>query len=878
MIEFEQTFEDLTGHPPFPWQVELYRMFIAGEFPQSCDLPTGLGKTSVIAVWLIALANRPDLIPRRLVYVVNRRTVVDQTTDEVEKLRRNLCGAGLAGTLHALCATHYEVPLAVSTLRGQFADNCEWSADPTRPAVICGTVDMIGSRLLFSGYRIGFKSRPLHASFLGQDVLLVHDEAHLEPAFQTLIERIEKEQTEDEKTGDLPWPKLRVMALSATARNGAAAKREIFCLSKMDQQHEVVQRRIEAKKSLFLHSCDDEKKNLVKQIMEHALEHRDSGDAIVVFARGVEDAIEISSNLQKTLPKHVCSLTGTMRGYERDQLVKSNGVFARFMPSSYRSEEVELGEGTVYLVSTSAGEVGVNISADHMVCDLSTFDSMAQRFGRVNRFGDRSDSRIDVVYPETFGDDEPEPQRQATLELLKQLAGDASPKALGKLPAQQRSEAFAPTPTILPATDILFDGWALTTIREKMPGRPPVEPYLHGVAKWEPPRTSLAWREEVSRITEEMIQRRCADFPQDLLEDYPLKPHELLSDRTERVYKQLQLLIAEPKASVKGEKRQNALKRKCRNAAVKIWLIDDNGAISIPTLGELLSNEKKQVEQRLAGKTVLLPPSVGGLAGGMLDGTSELADDVADITDGPDQRIRIDPTDSNYEAKMTRAANMRRVRSIELPAGDDDDDEPRQWEWYESIPLEGGRIAKQPVTWQTHVDDVVKNVKRIVSALSLPQKIANAVILAAELHDHGKRRERFQTTLGNQWYPDVLLAKSGKNGARLPEPFRHEFASVLDAPADDAFSKLDNALKDLVLHIIAAHHGRARPHFSRDEAFDPDRPSSDAEAEAIAIPRRFARLQRKYGRWGLAYLESLLRAADWDASANPSAYADEPED
>ena len=34
-------------------------------------------------------------------------------------------------------------------------------------------------------------------------------------------------------------------------------------------------------------------------------------------------------------------------------------------------------------------------------------------------------------------------------------------------------------------------------------------------------------------------------------------------------------------------------------------------------------------------------------------------------------------------------------------------------------------------------------------------------------------------------------------------------------------------------------------------------------------------LQRKYGRWGLAYLESLLRAADWAASAEPSAFVTE---
>ncbi len=38
---------------------------------------------------------------------------------------------------------------------------------------------------------------------------------------------------------------------------------------------------------------------------------------------------------------------------------------------------------------------------------------------------------------------------------------------------------------------------------------------------------------------------------------------------------------------------------------------------------------------------------------------------------------------------------------------------------------------------------------------------------------------------------------------------------------------------------------------------------------AQEVPRRFARLQRRFGRWGLAYLESLLRAADALASAEP---------
>jgi len=66
--DFQKTFSDLTGSPPFPWQSALYLRFINDDFPISANIPTGLGKTSVIAIWLCALATNPDSIPRRLVY------------------------------------------------------------------------------------------------------------------------------------------------------------------------------------------------------------------------------------------------------------------------------------------------------------------------------------------------------------------------------------------------------------------------------------------------------------------------------------------------------------------------------------------------------------------------------------------------------------------------------------------------------------------------------------------------------------------------------------------------------------------------------------------------------------------------------------------
>ena len=169
--DFATFFEALTGFQPLPWQAALYERFVSGDCPDSASIPTGLGKTSVVAIWLIALAMQPDVMPRRLVYVVNRRTVVDQTTTEVEKLYASLAKkpelAYLAAQLSELAALPCDTPLAISTLRGQYTDNGEWKRDPSRPAVIIGTVDLIRSGLLFSHYRAGFKTRPLYAAFLG---------------------------------------------------------------------------------------------------------------------------------------------------------------------------------------------------------------------------------------------------------------------------------------------------------------------------------------------------------------------------------------------------------------------------------------------------------------------------------------------------------------------------------------------------------------------------------------------------------------------------------------------------------------------------------------------------------------------------------------
>ena len=744
-IGFKSAFRALTDHDPFPWQEELYQRLLRDDERSSCDIPTGLGKTAVIPAWLIAIASASKedgspAIPRRLVYVVNRRTVVDQSTAVVEKMRKRLLEPdhadwaehgdvlrGLCGRLRQLAATD-DLPLAVSTLRGQLADNGEWRSDPARPAIILGTVDMIGSRLLFGGYGLGFKSRPLHAGFLGQDTLIVHDEAHLEPAFQELLVAIQQEQ-KDGRTPD-HWP-LRIMELTATSRG-----QEEPCGLTVEEKNppdvvpdppttptEVVWRRLKARKMLALTPVRDEKQVVAKMI-ELALAHKESGKAILVFARKVRAVEDIRKGLtgkHKMPERSVLPLNGTLRGLERDALVKKP-VFQRFLPESNRDQDVSPAKGTVYLICTSAGEVGVDISADHLVCDLSTFESMAQRFGRVNRFGDWDDTRIDVVHPTSFGKkgkiEEIDQRRRKTLQLLEQLNGDASPAALADRDQDARLAAFAPTPTILPATDVLFDAWALTTIREKLPGRPPVEPYLHGISDWQPPETHVAWREEVGVVTGDLLNRYS---PDDLLEDYPLKPHELLRDATYRVRDRLDEIAA-------GREQ------------LPVWIIDQRGGVAPVTLGDLVARKpggkKSDYLVEIANRTVVLPPAAGGLGkdGMMASDAAPSADGSEDVADRWTIKVQRDGIEVDRPCRQRvwdddprfdeKTKDMRRVRvpiDTRLDADEQDQEEPagrRYWHWYvlpRSADDVSSRSAIEPVLWQVHTDDVTSNAKKIVS-------------------------------------------------------------------------------------------------------------------------------------------------------------------
>jgi CRISPR-associated endonuclease/helicase Cas3 len=821
-LYFHSAFSELTGYQScFPWQSRLYDRFLRAELPPLIDLPTGTGKTSIMAIWLIALAAQAQkghgvTLPRRLVWVVDRRVVVDQATQEAGLLSRRLLEPELANMRNVLCGLAMplredESPLAVSTLRGEFQDNGDWSRDPARPAIVVGTVDMVGSRLLFSGYGDSRKRRPVHAALLGQDALIINDEAHLTPAFAELIDAIQRRQD-----GASP---PRAICLTATQRKGAA---EVFPQSlDEDIADPLFQQRYQATKSLELVAA--ETRDLAGAITKRAL----SGHGrTLVFVRSPQTAAKIADEISRTAECPVPVLTGTMRGWERDRFLER----AEVQPFLGK-ESLAADAPPCWIVATSAGEVGINLSCDLLVSELDTAERLIQRFGRLNRFGETTGQAV-VLLPLEIGDNGP------TVEYLRRLEPvGVSPAALRSLPPPP--ETFSSQPHLAPLHDWHVDVWSLTSIRvSEWPSRPAVEPWLHGVLdKPDPPETWVTWRRDVVDLVRSEV---CTSDIEQILEVYPVLAHERLKTYPD----ELQRALAE---SVHAETR--------------VIAVMADGEVVVDTLANLVDDRR-----RLAYATLILPPGVGAVKeNGLVDwaGTDESNADVSARCSFP-QRLALRNPESEPPGLRLRFTLDVQPANEE---GDEQEERICRWCYYSGASLQRSAPTREQ-TLEAHQRAIVQAADALAARLNLDETFREVLVWAASWHDAGKARAVWQAAAGAG---EVLLAKSCRLNSRRLAGFRHELASLRDAEAHvpDHFTI---GQRDLALHLIAAHHGWARPHFS-ERAYDRDQVRLSRERAAVSA-MRFGLLQQRYGAWGLAYLETLLRCVDALASAEGEWNAD----
>jgi CRISPR-associated endonuclease/helicase Cas3 len=404
-----EKFAALVGYGPYRWQRRLYDELIAGEAYAALDLPTGLGKTSVIPIWLLARAAGAQL-PRRLFYVVDRRAVVDQATAIADEIAYRLgpSASGVAAELRRSLGIFGKSILPVSTLRGQHADNRAWLENPGATSIIVGTVDMIGSRLLFEGYGVSRRMRPVHAGLIGVDSLIIIDEAHLVPPFEALIRQASMIGGQDWTLApDRLASPVRLMSLSATGRDRTGAK--VFQLTNDDLEDPPVLSRLMAAKRLRL-LPDATPANLPVALADQAWQFGEGGRRVIIFCNSRKTAQAVAAELAKRIAKEKDRfgrgakltelLVGERRYRERLRLtgdpelgIEGSAVFGRFKAGAPADPSAR----PAFLVATSAGEVGIDLDADDLVCDLVAWERMVQRFGRVNRRPTPGEARIAVI-------------------------------------------------------------------------------------------------------------------------------------------------------------------------------------------------------------------------------------------------------------------------------------------------------------------------------------------------------------------------------------------------------------------------------------------------------------------------------------------------
>jgi CRISPR-associated endonuclease/helicase Cas3 len=181
----------------------------------------------------------------------------------------------------------------------------------------------------------------------------------------------------------------------------------------------------------------------------------------------------------------------------------------------------------------------------------------------------------------------------------------------------------------------------------------------------------------------------------------------------------------------------------------------------------------------------------------------------------------------------------------------------------EPISESGRSVARRSQGLAEHQSWVEAEAGAIASRLGLPPDLACALKIAGRLHDEGKKTERWQRAFHIPYDQRPLAKSTRAPNMTVLGGYRHELGSLRWVENDPEFATLDAELRDLVLHLVAAHHGRARPILPVDGA---DEPPTQLRARARDVALRFERLSRRFGPWGLAWLESLLRAADVRAS------------
>jgi len=783
---------------------------------QLIDIPTGLGKTAaVVFAWLWNRVLQPNVEarqtwPRRLVFCLPMRTLVEQTHENVEQWLKNISDNADELGLDASARAQLEWLKEHSPIVLMGGEEIKkWDIYPEKDAILIGTQDMLLSRALNRGYGMSRYRWPMHFGLLNNDALWILDETQLMGVSVETSAQLDgfRSRVEWSPLGACPtwWMSatLEASRLATVDHPGPAEGWPKIALSAPERSVGEVRQRCEAKKSVTKSAVTlsfSNKKDYPKQLAAFIGERHVPGTLTLVVVNRVSRAQEIYSALRdkkfKLDPARVALIHSRFRPVDRE-----------------RHNRLLFGGGDRIVIATQAVEAGVDVSARLLVTELAPWSSLVQRFGRCNRRGDLTDAEVhwidiqlkdekdDLALP--YAPDELKKSRGAMASLT-----DASPKSLT---AVQVAEFSVIRPVIRRRDLIdLFD----TT------------PDLCGQDL------------DISRYIRDGEDTDVELFWRDLSESGPTKD-EAPAQREELC-----------RVAV------GAFRKFLKNTKPSAWIWNP------------LEEHWEKAERARPGAIYLLAVKGGGYS------------DEAGWTGEAKQQPT--PYPPAIGANETYAGN--RLTFI------------GQWQ-----------------TLAQHTKEVVAELARIAADLALDPAYRDAIETAALWHDLGKAHPIFQKMLGGD--PAQVWAKSDHRGGiatrdDIPvKGFRHELASAI---AWLVAGPSNTAERDLVAYLLAAHHGRVRLSIRALPEENP-RPSDPERLHArgiwdgdilpavslgaVEVPTvtldlsfmqmgdgehgpswlaRMIALRDRLGPFRLAYLETLLRAADMRASAAAEKAAIQP--
>ncbi|RLS31376.1 MAG: hypothetical protein DWH80_07935 [Planctomycetota bacterium] len=992
---------------PYPYQRELATDV---SLPELLSVPTGVGKTAAaILGWLWRRrfhgdAGIRDATPRRLVYCLPMRTLVEQTRDfannwlnRLGMLTENTGNSPVNGWAKQQGDTGRRIAVSILMGGSEKDELRDWSLWPERDAILIGTQDMLLSRVLNRGYAAGRARWPLDFALLNNDCLWVFDEVQLMStglATSLQLDAWRKSLPLQDEDG------FRKAAEGTVARSChslwmSATLAKHWLETAVDWKPRILTawKRMEEDRANFrLRDCGTSgplaplfaggNKPIKKEAVAKIKAIRGAKDGNRAEAEYLTDLTKAILNfLKQRSPAGVTLIivntVDRARGlfHLLDRANKSSpqplaGVVLHLIHSRFRPAERETWKTVLdkdnlsprVIISTQVVEAGVDLSASVLFTELAPWPSLVQRFGRCARYIKSETGCAEsgkVYWMDTLAAPLPydETELKSAQDALQQLddAGLAGlERLLGKLDDdhiqpdeaqrllnEERRKLFPYAPRFVPRDKDLFDLFDTT-------------PDLTGADL------------DISRFIRDGDERDVQVFWRDITTDK--KPRKKLKARREELC---------PVPFITFRKFVEKLPYQHRawrwNYVIGDWerviVMEDRSEVIFP------------------GQVFLLDCECGGY----------------DLNAGwsSESKARVEPVPIDDAQSAAETSMPKR----DDESGDADTDEEHD---------EGERLSAISEKWQSieqHTRDVCTRLDALLTQSqlgdSLTESESRVLRIAARWHDRGKAHDAFQAKLkvdelnspvakaelcnepaakapSAAWRRDKLQALSTATRFVLPSEdssaaevdenstsnsptadkrrpkFRHELASALailktlwqadskhlafawpdgleaagfsrdepeplpDAEREQASRLIDELTSltppevDLLLYIVAAHHGKVRmslrsvPEDLRTELTDACPPQARGVRDNDPLPKcrlpgtdnanagwtappvtlhldpmelglsgrygaswreRTQRLLERLGPFRLAYLESLLRIADCRASAEEDAAA-----